>query len=469
MTIKLVRNSTDTADTAEVMLYDEIGWFGISAKGLADEIKALDVDEITLRVNSPGGDVYDGIAIMNSLRTHPARVTAVVEGLAASAASFIVVGGADHLVMHRHSELMIHDAMTWADGNAEEISRKVKDLDRISDNLAEIYAGKAGGEVSQWRDRMREETWYSAQEALDEGLADEVLSPKKNDDEAKNHIRGRSPVLAKFRYSGRDDAPAPIIDSPLGQKEATMAFEKDIAQMLGLKNASQAQILAALKTALPRNLAEDDVVYPATEIAAGDIAEVSPEGEVAEDMTFSVSGPEGWDVEVEQATGVVTVSVPEDSEAGESTIDVTVSVGEESVTAALEVTVTAAGSGGSSGGDESGSGVEDRVVLDKQTFEDLKAAAALGWDAKAKSDKAARAAQVDKWVKEGRVNPAHRASVVASMEKDEKAARDLYGNIPRNTIPVVAIGHDQDPEASAEAEAESRKSRAGSLFTRPRI
>ena len=102
--------------TATLRLYDPIdswgGDWGVSAKEFAAALDALPVgvERIVVQINSPGGEVWEGLAITNQLRRHPATVTAVVDGIAASAASFIAVGGADRVVMGRNAQLMIHDA-----------------------------------------------------------------------------------------------------------------------------------------------------------------------------------------------------------------------------------------------------------------------------------------------------------------------------------------------------------------------
>lgn len=189
-------------------LYDPIdswgGDWGVSAKEFAAALDDLpsDTSEIRLHINSPGGDVFDGIAILNALRNHDARVVAVVDGIAASAASF-VAAGADELVMARNSELMIHDAWGLCVGNAEDMRKLAEDLDRVSNNIASVYAEKAGTDVTDWRAAMARETWYTAAEAVDAGLADRI-DKKKSADDAKNRFD-----LSIFNYAGRDEAPEP--------------------------------------------------------------------------------------------------------------------------------------------------------------------------------------------------------------------------------------------------------------------
>ncbi|ORT48412.1 head maturation protease, ClpP-related [Frankia sp. KB5] len=158
---------------ADVWLMDEIGWGGVEAATFARELSQITAPAVTLHLNSPGGDLFDGWAIRNALRSHPARVTAVVEGLAASAAS-VVTTGADRVVMRPGSQQMIHDARSgWGGGNPEELRRTADQLDRLSDDIAAAYAARAGGDASAWRDLMRRETWFSAAEAVAAGLADE--------------------------------------------------------------------------------------------------------------------------------------------------------------------------------------------------------------------------------------------------------------------------------------------------------
>lgn len=205
------RAETLTADVdggvATLRLYDPIdswgGWWGVSAKEFTtalDEIGA--VDQIDLHINSPGGEVWEAVAILNSLRTHPARVVAHVDGIAASAASFLAAG-ADELVMGRNTELMIHDAWGIGIGPAAAMRDLADLLDKLSDDIASIYAAKAGGTVAAWREHMVAETWYSANEAVEAGLADRVEGVTADAD-ANNRFD-----LSLFAYAGRRAAPAP--------------------------------------------------------------------------------------------------------------------------------------------------------------------------------------------------------------------------------------------------------------------
>lgn len=203
-----IDNKTPASPT--VYIYDEIGYWGVSASDFVNELKGLDVDDMTVHINSPGGDVYDGLAIYQALRAHRASVTVVVDGLAASAASFIAMG-ANKLIMAPKATMMIHDGFTMAVGNAADMRKTADLLDKASDNIASIYADKSGQPADFWRDRMRDETWYSAQEAVDAGLADEVEGAARTIDNSFN--------LSIFSYSGRDNAPAPVIKPEAPKQE----------------------------------------------------------------------------------------------------------------------------------------------------------------------------------------------------------------------------------------------------------
>jgi ATP-dependent protease ClpP protease subunit len=184
--------------TAQIRLFDPIDswgeWWGMSAKELADALDDLpsNITTIELLINSPGGDAFDGLAMVNVLRAHAARIVAVVQGLAASAASFIACS-ADELVMAPNSTLMIHDAWGICVGNADDMLSMGATLDQLSDNIADIYAAKAGNDVATWRDAMRDETWYTAEEALAAGLADRVDSTGTTEDEPASNLAPAQP------------------------------------------------------------------------------------------------------------------------------------------------------------------------------------------------------------------------------------------------------------------------------------
>ena len=166
------RFDDENAGEADIYIFDEIGYWGTTARDFAEQVADLNVGHITLHLNSPGGDAWDGVAIANVLRRHSAKVDVVVEGIAASAASLIAMAG-EHITMAPSSMMMIHDASGFAWGNAETMRESAGILDKLSDSYADAYAKRAGGTSAEWREVMRAETWYTAEEAVLAGLADE--------------------------------------------------------------------------------------------------------------------------------------------------------------------------------------------------------------------------------------------------------------------------------------------------------
>lgn len=214
-----IENRVDDGVTlTDVFIYDEVGGFGVSASDFLAEVRKVD-GPLNLHLNSPGGDVFDGMAIYQALKSRQGETTVVVDGLAASIASVIALG-ADRVVMAPKATMMIHDGWSMAVGNAADMRKLADLLDKTSDNIASVYADKAGGSVDFWRARMREETWYSADEALAAGLIDEVEGkPGKRDDFD----------LSMFNHAGRGAAPEPVI-SAVAEKtpaEEPPAVEKD--------------------------------------------------------------------------------------------------------------------------------------------------------------------------------------------------------------------------------------------------
>jgi ATP-dependent Clp endopeptidase proteolytic subunit ClpP len=164
----------ESGGAVEMLLYDEIGMFGISAKAFAATLKSVDADTIHLRVNSPGGDVFDGIAIYNALRQHPAKVVTHIDGLAASISSVIALAG-DEVTIAPNAFFMIHNPWGVTVGDAE-IHRKMADtLDKIAHgSIISTYQARTGLGVETIETWMDDETWFSAEQAAEAGFVDAV-------------------------------------------------------------------------------------------------------------------------------------------------------------------------------------------------------------------------------------------------------------------------------------------------------
>lgn len=199
----------NAASGAEIYIYDSIGWWGVTASDFVAAFKGLGSVPIGLHINSGGGDVWDGAAIYEALRTHEMAVTAYVDGIAASAASLIAMA-ADRVVMGKAATMMIHDAACDTFGNARVHRADADLLEKLSGTIAAIYADRTGGEPDEWRAAMQagvDGTWYTAAEAVAAGLADEIAEPP-----AKAVPTNRAPGVAVPPSTPEPTPPAPLWD-----------------------------------------------------------------------------------------------------------------------------------------------------------------------------------------------------------------------------------------------------------------
>lgn len=278
----------DAPDAADVYIYDEIGerWYGggVGARSMAQQLDELDVDTIYLHINSPGGSAWDGITIMNSLRRHKARVEVIIDGLAASAASVIAMAG-DKITMNRGAQMMIHDASGGAWGSAELMEETAVILHKLSDSIADVYAARAGEDRAHWRALMLAESWYTAEEAVEAGLADEWV------DAPTSAAENRAPTArfdpAMFSAAARANAPRveipelPVSAEPgdPNRKDEAMAYgdlQAGLRERLGVTDADASDDV--LLAALDETLTEQAAPTPAPVAAL-------PEGTVAIDAT----------------------------------------------------------------------------------------------------------------------------------------------------------------------------------------
>ena len=173
----------NTARETEIRLYEPIGkdfWTGegLGAKQFAEDLKALgsELVHIILRINSPGGNVFEGTAIYNQLQAHKARITVYVDGIAASIASVIAMAG-DKIIMPENSLMMVHDPSGVVAGGAGDMRKFADVLDKVKECLIVAYRQKTGLTVAAISALLSEETWMTAAEAVDKGFADELAAP----------------------------------------------------------------------------------------------------------------------------------------------------------------------------------------------------------------------------------------------------------------------------------------------------
>lgn len=161
-------------DTATIYVYDIIdGFWGVSAADLAAQLSAITAPKIQLRINCPGGDVFEARAMMTLLTEHSAEITAKVDGVAASAASVLILA-ASSVEVAEGAFIMIHNAWSFTMGDAEDLRATAAILDQVDASLVKDYADKTGKPVAEIQAWMRAETWFTAQEAVDAGFADAI-------------------------------------------------------------------------------------------------------------------------------------------------------------------------------------------------------------------------------------------------------------------------------------------------------
>lgn len=224
--------------SAEVMIYGDVTswpWLesDVSSYNLSKQLQELDVDEITVGINSYGGEVGEGLAIYNALKNHRAKVTTRVDGFACSIASVIFAAG-DRRIMNESSLIMVHNAWTTATGNAAELRKAADDADKINDASVKAYTSACDIDEETIRVLMDDETWISPDEAIDLGLATDILRDKT--DKPSQNARKKVYMLLTNPYQleneeeepGKKENPDPEleIDETEGEEDETEP-EKD--------------------------------------------------------------------------------------------------------------------------------------------------------------------------------------------------------------------------------------------------
>lgn len=170
------------ADQAELQLYGVLGeeewWDDVTSKRFAEDVKSLRGKPLTVRINSVGGNVFTGNAIYSLLKTHDKKVTVMIDGLAASAASVVAMAG-EEVIMPANAMMMIHNPWTIAMGEASDFRKLADDMDKIRDSILTTYENKTGMDREALIEMLDEETWLTASEAKELGFADTILSDVK--------------------------------------------------------------------------------------------------------------------------------------------------------------------------------------------------------------------------------------------------------------------------------------------------
>lgn len=230
-------------DDSTISIYDPIGdsWdgTGVTVKRIQGALRAIGTRDVTVNINSPGGNFFEGIAIYNALREHKAKVTIKVLGLAASAASVIAMAG-DEIQMGHGSFIMIHNAWAVAIGNRHDLAEAAAKLVPFDEAMAQVYAARTGLSANVAADMMDKETWIGAQQALDDGFATDLLAAEATADAPQSSADRRAMAMieasmAKSGYSRsarRDAFKALFSGKPSAATTATPCAGEDVAALL---------------------------------------------------------------------------------------------------------------------------------------------------------------------------------------------------------------------------------------------
>ncbi|MBO6883860.1 MAG: Clp protease ClpP [Marivita sp.] len=202
---------------AEVLIYDEIGAYGVTAKGFLAELGALpDGLPIDLRLNSPGGSVFDAVAIYNALQRHEGEITVWIDGIAASAASYVAMAG-DEIVMPENAFLMIHNPSGLVMGTSAEMREMAATMDKIAGSMIRGYAARSGRSEEEIAALMAAETWFDAEAAIATGLATRMVEPVR--------------IAASFDIASFRNAPPVLVEATVDQAATAddeVAFAEDL-------------------------------------------------------------------------------------------------------------------------------------------------------------------------------------------------------------------------------------------------
>ena len=239
--------SVDTsAGQTEVLIYDVIGWPFVDANAFTRDFNKIQSKEITIGINSPGGDVFDGTAIYNTIENHPAKITTRIDGVAASMASIIALAG-DEIQIASNAYYMMHNPWSMSLGDHRDFQKESVLLARITDTLANTYAGKTGIELSKIKSMMDDETWLIGKELVNQGFADKVIG------ESKTKARFDLSMFAKTPETIKGES----VKTPL---KTEREFEQLLTRDAGFsRSQARAIINSGFKSVIKQDANTDDI------------------------------------------------------------------------------------------------------------------------------------------------------------------------------------------------------------------
>lgn len=230
----------DAGKTPVLSIFDDIGAYGVSAKNFLNDLRSVTGAEVAVEINSPGGDFFAGLAIYNGLRASGKKITVKVLGLAASAASLVAMAG-DIIEMAENSFLMVHKTLAGMCANADDMRETAELLDKFDAGLVSIYAKRTGKSAEEITALLAEETWMTAQEAVDAGFATSVTAALAV---KASYSEDRLPENVRLAFKAQE--PAPVEPAPTVDEHVTGIVEvaEVAARLFGETLAAQVQAIA---------------------------------------------------------------------------------------------------------------------------------------------------------------------------------------------------------------------------------
>lgn len=238
-----IKNKTN--DVLDISIHDEIGLWGVSASEFMAELNAHKAARaINLSVHSPGGNVLEGLAMYNALNAHSAHISGRVEGIAASAASWVLMAS-DHIAMPEDSYLMIHNVNGFAMGESEDLRQVADTFDKLQNSIVNIYVKRTGKDEADIRDMMKEATWMNADEALQHGFIDSVTDSIG----VANKISGFNRYFKKLPVTAKNEVDAinTITD-----------FERHLRDAGGFTRSQTTALVSRAKSIFQRDADDDE-------------------------------------------------------------------------------------------------------------------------------------------------------------------------------------------------------------------
>lgn len=243
-----------------ISIYDPIGWDffgdGVTSKNIASALQSMQGQDVVVNINSPGGDVFEGLAIYNLLNSHNGKVTVRIMGLAASAASFIAMAG-DEIQIARAGFLMIHNAWVVAIGNRNDLRDQANWIEQFDNTIADIYQARTGGDLSQIQQDMDNELWIGGNDAVNSGWADSLLPADQVEQDSAQNRSDRiaahqiDTVLAKAGIP-RSQRRSLIQDLKAGTSSAISNGTHDAADSMAINADTYAEVKASLSRTLKK-------------------------------------------------------------------------------------------------------------------------------------------------------------------------------------------------------------------------